>query len=68
MGSVTIRIHAPSLALFFFAAMVEASFDDLDRTQMTSHRNFARSRAQAPGAIARVLRIPGTLAFLGLAR
>jgi hypothetical protein len=40
-----------------------------DRTQMKIQRKLAPTgRRQAPGESARVLRIPGTLAFPGLAR
>jgi hypothetical protein len=49
--------------------MVGLTFDHIhDRTQMTFSRNLAQSGAQAPGVIARVLRIPGTLAVPGFAR
>jgi hypothetical protein len=35
---------------------------------MIIHRDLAPTGRQAPGAIARVLRTPGTLAFPGYAR
>jgi hypothetical protein len=48
--------------------MVGRQPDLIDRTHMTIHRDFAHTGRQAPGAIARVLRTPRTLAFPGSAR